>query len=204
MNTPAELPKPAPKPMIQSMKPSERLAELNRQIDAAMDGIPASEDEAQAAYRAARRAAAASLNEAERAEIKNLSRPARDKWMEARDARLDAAVKEAADRMNKLTLSAGGTIYKVNQTRERLQALKDEINKSPAFKDRPSAAKPGERATGGVTTKRAPKTVVQDFVADGDFENAQALADHYGIDIKAGMGAKQKRAYQDWQDSKAP
>jgi hypothetical protein len=118
---------------------------------------------------------------------------------------------------DRVTIKAGGTTYTVVNTQERLQALKAQIAKDPGFKDKPAALKPsresGATASGRVRNdrflaseleKRAPKTVVQDFVADGDFENAQALADHYGIDIKAGMDAKQKRAYQDWQDSKAP
>lgn len=101
----------------------------------------------------------------------------------------------------RVTVKSGGTSYTVANTTEALARLRDAITKDQGFKDG-KTPKVGQKATGGVTTKRAPKAVVQDFVADGDFENAQALAEHYGIDIKAGMDAKQKRAYQDWLDSR--
>jgi hypothetical protein len=199
--------------MIQSMKPSARLAELNRQIDGRMADAKATDD-------------ADVLDLAREQQVKPDEKMLKAKYPyeKLRDqarATIQAAIDDRRERaaraIGKVTIKAGGTTYTVVNTQERLQALKAQIAKDPGFKDKPTALKPsresGSTASGRMRNdrflateleKRAPKTVVQDFVADGDFENAQALADHYGIDIKAGMDAKQKQAYQDWQDSKAP
>ena len=130
---------------------------------------------------------------------------------------IDAEARYGAGGPERITLRAGGTTQTIDNSPEGVARWREAAGKSYGFKDKPATLKPsresGSTVSGRVRNdrflaseleKRAPKTVVQDFVADGDFENAQALADHYGIDIKAGMDAKQKRAYQDWQDSKAP
>lgn len=128
----------------------------------------------------------------------------RDRARSTIQTAIDDRRERAARAIGKVTIKAGGTTYTVVNTQERLQALKAQIAKDPGFKDKPARPVTPRGTEDPVTAKRHPKTVVQDFVADGDFENAQALADHYGLDIKAGMDAKQKQAYQDWQDSKAP
>ena len=239
MNTPAELPKPAPKPMIQSMKPSERLAELNRQIDerlreaAADDKALDARTEADPKVGEALKVYQDAVKAAGEAQLARMPLSARWKGhvatnaktpeavkvrgaLDAAEAKVAAAEKERDQRAidlrdarnaagARVTVKAGGTSYTVANTTEALARLRDTIAKGQGFDDRgtPKPAFP-RNASAATVSKRAPKTVVQDFVADGDFENAQALADHYGLDIKAGMDAKQKQAYQDWQDGPPP
>jgi hypothetical protein len=224
--------------MIQGMKPSERLAELNRQIDAALRGAAADDKalkarvdadpkvvQAQKAYQDAVKAAGDAqlermplsadwqqqqhakvgiLSKTDAAELRSKLDAAEIKTAaaEAERGQRSVALRDARNAADaRVTVKAGGTSYTVANTTEALARLRDAIAKGQGFKDT-KTPKPGGRTTGGVTTKRSPKTAVQDFVADGDFENAQALADHYGIDVKAGMDAKQKQAYQDWQDNR--
>ena len=192
--------KPAPKPMIQSTKPSERLAELNRQIDERLPDAKAADDPD--VMELAREQQAKPDEKMLKAKYRNGMD--RDRARSTIQTAIDDRRERAARAIGKVTIKAGGTTYTVVNTQERLQALKAQIAKDPGFKDKPARPVTPRGTEDPVTAKRHPKTVVQDFVADGDFENAQALADHYGLDIKAGMDAKQKQAYQDWQDSKAP
>lgn len=146
---------------------------------------------------------------------------------------IDAEARYGAGGPERITLKSGGTTQVISNTAEGVAKWRAEAAKSYGFKDtkvpKPAPEKKSgiegtkviiprdkrvvgskddmrmeTKAWGGELSKRSPKTVVQDFVSDGDFENAQALAEHYGIDIKAGMDAWQKQAYQDWQDGPKP
>jgi len=126
---------------------------------------------------------------------------------------IDAEARYGAGGPERITLKSGGTTQTISNTAEGVAKWRAEAAKSYGFKDTKAPKPPSGRDTAAKLLgpepkptisvgKRAPKTVVQDFVADGDFENAQALAEHYGLDIKAGMDKKQKQAYQDWLDSR--
>ena len=146
---------------------------------------------------------------------------------------IDAEARHGAGGPERITLKSGGTTQTISNTAEGVAKWRAEAAKSYGFKDtKPPKPAPEKKsgvegtkviiprdkrvvgskddmrmetkAWGGELSKRAPKAVVQDFVADGDFENASVLAEHYGVDVKAGMDAKQKRAYQDWQDGPQP
>jgi hypothetical protein len=129
---------------------------------------------------------------------------------------IDAEARYGAGGPERITLKSGGTTQTISNSPDGVAKWRAEAAKSYGFKDtntpKPAASRtfhgpsrfggPNPKPPVDALNKRAPKTVVADMVAEGDFENAEILAEHYGIDVKAGMDPKQRKAYQDYTDSK--